>query len=194
MHVMVDIEKLGNQYDGEIIQISAVSFEFGKVSEPIEILENNDRFLNLYPESGNGYVDPETLHWWMGEENRAAFQVIESAPKLPIEQCLERLASFCRSYLGKRAMIWAKPPGYDLRALAYAYEVRGMPVPWSFRQEACLRTLGFLADTLPSEKFSVPDLSAKGLVLHNALHDCVAQAILAQSAQRALAINIREAT
>jgi hypothetical protein len=186
---MVDIESFGPQPGGNIIQIAAVSFEFGSVSEPIEILENADRHLNLYPLL-NGACDTETMAWWAQPENKAALDSIGAAPKLDVRECLRRLSSFVNSYLGKGAMIWAKPPGYDLKALADLYRRNGMEAPWHFRQEACLRTIAWLADKVPPKKFMVPDLSAKGLVARNALHDCVAQAILAQAAHRALVLDL----
>jgi hypothetical protein len=191
MHVMIDIEAFGKQPGGDICQISAVSFEFGSISEPVEILENADRYLNLFPEQ-NGEQDHETIGWWQEPSQAEALKTIQNAPRLPVGECLNRLASFCKSYLGKHAMIWAKPPGYDLNALTDLYHAHGMPCPWHRRQEACLRTLVWLADHVPSKKFRVPDLSAKGLTMHNALHDCVAQAILAQSAQRALMLDVNE--
>jgi hypothetical protein len=193
MQVMVDIEKLGPCEGGEFLQISAVSFDFGvSVAEPIEILENKDRFVCATIVAGNGMIGAEEQEFWGRPENAPAYEAIISQPHVHLRDALLQLQSFCNSYLGKRACIWAKPPGYDIRALEFAYRDYGIEIPWHMRQHGCLRTLVMLADRVPREKFRVPSLDGKGLVKHNALHDCVAQVALAQSAWRALHLNVSE--
>jgi hypothetical protein len=190
MQIMVDIEKLGPCLGGEFLQISAVSFDFGhSVVEPVEILENKDRFISATVASGNGVIGDEEMEFWNKPEHAGAFDSIRAQPQIPLRDALGQLQSFCGSYLGKKAFIWAKPPGYDLRALEEAYVRHGMKMPWGRWQEGCLRTLVMMADRVPREKFKVPSLESKGLLKHNALHDCVAQAILAQASWRALLLN-----
>lgn len=183
---MVDIEKMGPCIGGEFLQISAVSFEFGQVVEPVEILENKDRFISLCIKRGNGTVGGDAKRLWDSAECRDALAYIEAQPTVPLRDGLAALSSFVKSYLGKKACMWSKPPSYDLVALEEGYHKHRMKTPWHYRQQGCVRTLIRLADRVPREKFKVPDLSAKGLVRHNALHDCVAQTILCQGAYRAL--------
>lgn len=192
MQIMCDIEMLAPIPGGQLLQLSAVSFDFAfKPQEAMEILSNPDRFINIAFAYYGGHVSPETMAFWELPEQRAAFELIDKMPKVSRREGLEKFSTFVRSFLGSRASIWAKPPLFDLLVLRDAYNAEFVeseldPTPWAKKQESCLRTMMWLADRVPREKFRVPDMTSQGLVKHYALHDCVQQVIVAQSAYRAL--------
>lgn len=195
MQVMLDIERIFPEVGShrQLIQVAAVCFDFGfKPQEALEILENPDRWLNIAFEYDNpdDTYDPSVFAFWAAPERAAARALIDKMPVVSADFGLTQLSNFITQFLGKRAMIWAKPPGFDLRFLRTAYwdtfDSEDDKTPWSWSQEACLRTLSWVADRVPRNKFRLPDVSSQGLVEHFGLHDAIEQTILAQGAYRAL--------
>lgn len=193
MQISIDIETLGSGPDAQITQIGMVSFDFSyQVQEAVEILNNEDRWLNLYVEDYQGSRDESNVKFWNAPEQAEAKRGIDLATKIPLTTALDEISAFVNSFLGKRANVWAYPPAFDLRVLRAAYKRVGRECPWHWRQEACLRTLVWTADRVPRNKFKVPDISSQGLVPHNALHDAVEQTLIAQGAYRALLLQAKE--
>jgi hypothetical protein len=172
MHISIDIETLAPTDKAQIIQISAVAFELnGAVCEPHELLQFEDRWLNIYLKDYEGDRDPKTLAWWSEPEQADGKR-----------EAMTTLAAFCELWLGKRGKLWALPPTFDLRILRGFYGA--FRVPWHYTQEFDLRTLLWMAEKVPGVK--APSFEGKGLVKHFALHDAARQATLAQVAYRAL--------
>jgi hypothetical protein len=202
MQIMVDIEMADPQMGGHIMQLSAVAFDFGfRPHEAMEILSQTDKLFNVSFSYYGGSINDETMAWW-DRAAPAACSLITEMPKVSIQEGLERFNTFVRSFLGNKANVWAKPPLFDLQVLRAAYcthytppgddvDLTLDPTPWLRKQEACARTLVWLADRVPRQKFRVPDMTSQGLVQHFALHDCVQQVIVAQAAYRALVENAR---
>lgn len=196
MQAMIDIERIFPEVGSprQLIQVGVVSFDFGfKPQEALEILENPDRWLNILFEYENPEeaYDPSVFAFWAAPDRAAPRSLIDKMPVVSADFGLTQLSNFIKQFLGKRAMIWAKPPGFDLRFLRTAYwntfpTTEDDATPWSWSQEACLRTLGWIADRVPRNKFKLPDVTSQGLVAHFGLHDAIEQTILAQGAYRAL--------
>lgn len=189
MHISIDIETLGSGDDAQIIQMSAVAFEFtGAVQEPHELLQLEDRWFDACIEPYYGSQDASNVDFWHSPAAAPARTMISRQPRVTIEAALAGLSGFCGRWLGKRGMIWAKPPEFDCRILRGAHKELRLPLPWSLAQEYDLRVLVWAARKVPRVYFKLPVFDGIGLLRHYALHDAAVQATTAQAAYRALAL------
>jgi hypothetical protein len=192
VQIMIDIERVPRAGRPTLVQIGAVSFEYGfRPHEAIELLGRDERWVNVvttFEPAGDAPAEA----FWASPERREALQAIDSLPVQAPRAALDVLSAFVGSYLGNRAMVWAKPPMHDLALLREMYVAEGLPCPWGWGQEGCLRTGVWLADRIPRTRFRVPESEAQGLIQHYALHDAARQVILAQSMYRALVENARD--
>ncbi len=199
MEIMLDVETLGPPPYGRLLQIGAVGFDFNKVLEPHELLQRNLLIFDMVVDTDLDYNDADqylkktttdyhTHDWWHKPEQAAAREAILLSPRRGSpRECLTQFSGWISRNLGKKARVWAKPPLFDVQILRHSFEVLGLECPWQHRQEACLRTLMWIAGHVaPLSKLSVPSIESAGLIRHYALHDAAGQACLAQAALRTL--------
>lgn len=118
---MIDLESLGSGYRAQIIQVGMVAFDFGhQPQEAIEILNNPDRWLNVAIADYGGTRESSNMDWWAHPDQAPARKLIGEMERKPLRVALAQITSFVQSYLGNRAMLWAKPPGFDVRVLREA--------------------------------------------------------------------------
>lgn len=156
--VMLDLETLGPRPGSAILAIGAVKFADGEIVaefyEPISLTSCVECGLT---------IDPATIAWWMeqaDEARRAAFR--EDAR--PLRWALERFSA----WLGRPPLeLWGNGAAFDNALLAEAYHRAGMPLPWSYRQDRCYRTVAAHSEV------TIPDDDG---TKHHALHDARWQA------------------
>lgn len=156
-HVMVDIEALGSKPPAVILSIGAVVFDLSGTHEEFYYRVDVGSSL-LY----GFHVDPATVQWWNGQDDKAKAAAFYCPGAAPIHGVLDAFSSF----VNKSTYLWAKGPDYDCVFIAAAYERLGMPVPWSFRNNRDVRTILALSGVRQ-------EVNADA---HNALADAKSQA------------------
>lgn len=171
IRIMVDLETMGTSPDSAITAIGAVVFDESGVHKTFY------RSVSLPSSVAAGMVMyPDTVMWWMRQSEAARQAMLDSPVSLP--DALRDFSDWIRAHqlfndeLGSDAVeVWGNGAAFDNVILANAYRLCGIPVPWSFWNDRCYRTLRGL----------FPDLATpmnEG-VGHNALHDAVHQAMCA---------------
>lgn len=137
-HVMIDIETMGTKSYSAIISIAAVEFniETGIIGQTF--YQN----ISLQSNVSNGLViDPDTVIWWIGQNEAARKKLSENPSELI--QTLLLLDQYLVS-CGPDAKLWGNPARFDLGLLENAYQTAFLKSPWEHYNERCLRTLSSL--------------------------------------------------
>ena len=108
-------------------------------------------------------VNGSTIMWWLKQNEKARKALTEKAA-LPIQKALLHFSEFCN----KEYQVWGNSARFDCGILQNAYNKAGIPIPWDFRKERCVRTL---VSFNPEIKESYPSLGTP----HNAILDCYYQ-------------------
>ena len=158
-HVMIDIETMGNMSHSAIVSIGAVRFdlETGETGETFYINVDLQSCLDA-----GLIINADTLMWWLNQSEAARKKIIEKGS--PLSAALILLSAF----VTKDDQVWGNSARFDLGILSDAFNTLGMPIPWDFRKERCVRTLVSFA---PEVKDAEPNIG----VAHDALYDCVFQ-------------------
>ena len=156
---MIDIETMGNMSHSAIVSIGAVRFnlETGKTGETF--------YMNVDLQScldAGLIINADTLMWWLNQSEAARKKIIEKGH--PLNKALISLSAF----VTKDDQVWGNSARFDLGILSDALNTLGMPIPWDFRKERCVRTLVSFA---PEVKSAEPNIG----VAHDALADCIFQ-------------------
>lgn len=173
-HLMIDIETLGTSGNlVPIIQVGLLWFDLaGKTS--------HDCFsVQLEPQMTVAPPQKHTIEWWE-KTNPSLLEAILADPKaIAPSEVQNRIRSFF-SLLSNETLVWAKSPSFDLvklRGLFTAINFNDW-VPWSFRNERCVRTIVGAAGT--EETPITPHSPVCGIggdfKAHDALYDCYIQA------------------
>lgn len=159
-HLMLDIETMGNESFSSILSIGALEFD-------IETGETGKEFyINIDLQSCMDLgliVNASTIMWWL-EQNDRARKDLTDRNALSIQEALLEFSKFCN----KDYQIWGNSARFDCGILQNAYNKAGIPIPWDFRKERCVRTLVSLKPEIKKE------FQQEGTA-HNALSDCYYQ-------------------
>lgn len=159
-HLMLDIETMGTESFSSIVSIGALEFdiETGKTGKEFYVNVDLQSCIDL-----GLIVNASTIMWWLNQNEQARKDLTERTT-ISIKQALSEFADFCN----KDYQIWGNSPRFDCGILQNAYNKAGIPIPWDFRKERCVRTL---VSFNPSIK---DNCKMKGTA-HNALSDCYYQ-------------------
>lgn len=177
--IMLDNETMGTNADSPIIAIGAVPFTLRdgpclseKFYAPIKL----DDVL-----ASGAQVTGSTICWWMEQSEEARSRFFEQKQKTEAFE-LERALGYFSQWMdenkrlnnGNDVEIWGNGPTFDCGMLAETYRRVGMPAPWKFWNERCMRTTlrlgaawGITKDTVKREG-----------VHHDAVDDAIYQAQL----------------
>lgn len=167
LHVMLDIETLGNGNKAVLFAIGATKFSLEKGSS----FETQNFYVTINPQScidAGLEMDLSTILWWMKpEQNAARDELVRSGTEgLDLATALD---GFARWVPGKENLrgVWGNGATFDNVIVRNAYKAVGLNCPWSFREDRCFRTVKNLYPHVewdPSEG-----------TVHNALDDAVSQ-------------------
>lgn len=164
-HCMVDIETTGTRPGYAVLSIAAVPFDAGIVSrredcfyERIDLVSCLDLGL---------FIDNSTMRWWETQSDAARAEAFGGTALLG--DVLQNLSDYlaCRK---KDIQLWGNGATFDLPMLEAAYAAASLPVPWTYKQARCYRTLNALAPAWTMPQAMAADAK------HNALEDALFQA------------------
>lgn len=203
-HLMVDIETMGTKPNAPVITIGAVLFDPRK-QDDVGYLEQRGflRRVDIADALKYGSVEPDTLKWWLQQDDRAIKELV-NGETVPLKQALEEFRQYAvhrwpkgddkffngHSQLPVSCIVWAKSPDFDCKILEHACEAVGETFPFKFFQYRCVRTLQDLA--FPNGPDSVPKFQYG--VAHDARADAVNQALVVQAGYKALGLSTQDVT
>lgn len=160
MHVMLDLETMGNGANSAIIAIGAVAFDDMGI---------NSRFYEQVSLASCVSIglecDTSTIMWWMQQGNEARSAFIGNDNAGHIRGVLARFAKWFVDVGGIE--VWGNGAAFDNAILSNAYRKSGTVQPWKFWNDKCYRTIKGLHPDVSLERFGTH---------HNALDDAESQA------------------
>lgn len=169
--VMLDLETLSTRPDSVVLTLGAVKFNPYTLQPPgpgLYIRPDVDEQL-----AQGRHVQEETLQWWLKQSEEIREEALTQEGRVSVISMYEDLNKF----LVGVDEIWCQGPVFDITILENLYYQFGWPVPWNYWQIRDSRTL-----------FSVHGDIREKNNLHNALADCVSQAVAVQKIFRRLNI------
>lgn len=165
--IMIDCETFALGPRPMILSIAAVVFN---ANEPVqtydEILGNPhiEAFPSLTEQTAlRRDIQPSTVLWWMTQDD-AARKSVSDVSREPVQDALARI----RGLIGPDTRVWSNGATADIVWLSTLAQECGAPIPWSYKQERCYRTVdAMFRGSMEKTEPRIP---------HNALHDAVAQA------------------
>lgn len=183
---MIDIETFSTEPNAVILSIGAVLFDPYAANTAKDLAEYTF-YQNITLESQpHRHTSQSTKDWWEDQSQEAWDALLPD--QIPLQRALENLYHFHNTRTGvklpKAHRVWANSPSFDCVILdtAYSYYQRFLkfPVPfWNWRD---IRTLKDTAYPPGSDDAPV----IRSGTHHNALDDCISQALMVQDAHRAL--------
>lgn len=160
MHIMIDLETMGQRFDAPVVSIGAVYFdpETGRLGDDFyAAIDITDAFRW-------GRPDGSTVKWWMQQDALARIAATEGEEEL--KSALTRFSA----WYTPRSPVWGNGATFDISILEYAYGRLGGKQPWAFWDVRDCRTIKDIGSHL-----NVGTKVQKG-VAHNALDDAKSQA------------------
>jgi hypothetical protein len=161
MDIMLDLETLATSPDSVILTFGAVKFD------PFTTEQDFDTGLyyriDVDEQIALGrQVDQGTVDWWGSQNEEVREEALGEHDRIGLEQFTQSLNKFV---VGANR-IWAQGPVFDIVILENLYRQLGKPTPWPYYLIRDSRTL----------LKALGDTRSPGIMLHNALADCVSQA------------------
>lgn len=159
-HVMIDLETIGNDYDGIFTTVGACVFdpETGEIGKTFYEHVNWESAVEV-----GRTVTPDTIKWWMTQAEEARAEIVKTG--LHINLVMHNLSA----WMPDHAVVWGNGPTFDIGKLENAYGY--YDIPWKFYDVRCVRTIRDLAYGLV-DRDSIPFEGVK----HNAKDDAIHQA------------------
>lgn len=171
---MLDIETLSTRPNAVILSLGAVKFD--PFSDRIDYKEGLDLKIDVDQQTAIGrHIQEETLNWWATQPPEVQDAALGENNRVSLEE-------FCRR-LNKMMVgvdqIWCQGPAFDMVIIEDLYRQLNKPTPWQFWQVRDSRTLfGVFGDPRDKNRKDA----------HNALIDCVYQAIGVQEIYKSQAV------
>lgn len=174
---MIDLETWGQSSGSVIVQLSAAAFDI----ETGQYGTTFNMFIDPNSSVHHGLkIEPSTIIWWLNQSEAARNNLVKSLnTSIGTNTLPTVLADFSRwfkEHCDKDTIVWGRGPRFDFGLLTDAYNAIGLPIPWNFRNEMCVRTMEWLR---PLIKASVPKVDtghgSEGGGLHNGLLDAIYQ-------------------
>ena len=155
MHLMVDIETMGQGSHAPVIELAVVEFDRSNVYRTFS--------SDVLPDFDRSVPDVGTIVWWTHQT--ANMPLNESAQEF--DGVLVELGE----WLGNLDIegVWANAPSFDLVILHNLAATYRMDMPWGFRKYLDCRTLFRIGKAMNIKRVSP-------VVKHEAKHDAHAQA------------------
>lgn len=175
--VMIDLETLSTKPNAQIVSIGAYKFCRNVLQTKEDVLEEQKFYAVVditSPCVGKYHIDAKTIQWWMtqSEVNRSAF----TDPEMKNLQFVLMQLNY---WIPDGALMWGNGADFDLTILRNAFESEYQATPWSYKRQACFRTMRLLYP-----QFDLPCEDA-----HHALSDAIHQGLLLQQMLTHLKVN-----
>lgn len=166
--VMLDLETLSLSPRAVVVSIGAVYFDPASdhLGAPFSL-----RLGNLREQTERGRdIDPDTITWWMSQSPEAQRQTFLEGTQVNTAAALSSFADYIGRE-GKDVRVWGNGAAFDNVVMKSLYKDFGIPLPWSYKNDRCFRTLASLTTAVTVPHAGVP---------HKALDDAITQARHAQ--------------
>ena len=183
IHVMLDLETLGNRINPVLVQISAVTFSFEEEIETKEfdVLVDERSCVEIGLE-----YSQSTLDWWKEQAPEAQAKVFDPKGRLLIEEALLQFTEFIKELRKEYNTVYLH--GNGVRAdnvwLLSAFKAAGLDDPVAYNEDLDFRTLHYLAKKKLG--YNVKDTIQFEGIPHNAIDDCKFQIACAKAMYNAL--------
>lgn len=138
-HVMVDLETLSTEHDAAIVEITLTRFtpKTGEVHESLKVNFDIDELLR----SGFDVSKSTLIDFWLSQPEKVRNRVLTEGQRLPLEHGWALVYKFLKNI--KNVKIWGKGPSFDVSKMAYTMKqvLYDQPLPWSYWNERCVRTI-----------------------------------------------------
>jgi exodeoxyribonuclease VIII len=160
MHIMIDLETMGNRPNAPIIAIGAVAFDANGIDR--EFYEVVD--LDSAVRSG-AVIDPSTVMWWLqqSDEARTSLFVMDG---VTLSKALDKFSLWAT--VSDITGVWGNGATFDNVILAESYRRLDKVAPWPFWKDKCYRTVKGMYPDVRMERSGTH---------HNALDDAKSQAL-----------------
>lgn len=178
-HVMIDLETWGQSSNSVIVQLSATIFD---IETGIQGSTFN-MFIDPNSSVKHGLtIEPSTILWWMLQSDAARNNMVKSintatgSNSLPV--VLSAFSRWFKEYCNDKTIVWGRGPRFDFGLLTDSYNAIGIPIPWNFRNEMCVRTMEWLRPLIKQSIKPVDEVGhgSEGGGTHNGLTDAIYQA------------------
>lgn len=177
MHIMIDLETMGQGARCPILSIGAVAFDGLNDLPPIEGMQTAELTfeinVDLASQVGREY-DGRTVYWWLNQSQEARDRV-QRKPLVSITDALMDFRMWVQQFqpMSGKSSFWSNGASFDLPILADAFNQYGVPNPIIYWKGLCHRTVMSLA--FEKKPPVIPELE---LMAHSAVHDAYKQAVL----------------
>lgn len=168
LDIMIDFETMSTRNNAAVASFAAVVFD-PNIPVTIDFLRGTGfhSILNLDSQSKR-HFEGETIYWWLKQSEEARRGICGGNTEIP--DMLDDFSSWYAYVNGGRA--WAYGAVFDHVILQDLYNQENKTNPIHFRNQMCMRTVVKLAEVARPE--------TTDLIQHNALDDCISQAIWIQ--------------
>lgn len=160
MHIMLDLETMGNGVNSAIIAIGAAAFDNTGIKatfyEQISLESSVRAGLEC---------DASTIIWWLRQDNDARSAFFNNEKAVDINGALIKFKEWFSSVGGVE--VWGNGSAFDNAILSNAYRKTGIIQPWKFWNDRCYRTIKSLNVDIKIKRVGTH---------HNALDDAKCQA------------------
>lgn len=133
--IMIDLETLSTFPNAAVIAIALAMWDD---KAPKEI---RARAWFIDPDFSIGHSNPETRDWWNEQDPQVRKRVFggNETPRDVFQSVNLFVNGFVSS--DEEVRVYADPATFDFPILQSQYQALGLPFPWSWRNQRCLRTM-----------------------------------------------------
>lgn len=172
--VSLDLETLSTHKNAVVLTIGASTVSLnGEQPQTFTVA------LDAQEQIDKGHhVSMDTLKWWMRQDPAAQREAFEGDPVHPVV-ALEMLRGWLKG-LGWPP-VYTKGPHFDGALLDSVAETFGVEAPIPFRKHRDIRTIEDAIESYVSDErlleryYTMKERAYRGMVIHNAVHDAIAQ-------------------
>lgn len=158
VHIVLDLETMGNGPNAAICAIGAARVHLGVV---VDMFYSKVDLASAM--ANGGEITASTIEWWLQQEEGARNDMAEPGEHLSLS-----LSSFSHWLDSSCDYVWGNGSSFDNVILLSAYRNSGLPAPWPYWSDRDLRTILALYPEAKSIQFTGTK--------HNAADDAVHQA------------------
>jgi len=169
LNLMIDLETLSLQPDAAIIAIGATTFASFDIV-PINFMQScGYSSTETYPAF---HYDAATIAWWEKQPAEARKQLDYTGTMHGLVYDFHKFLTLLSITCNYELVVWSNGANFDIPILEHAFRVFNIPIPWSYRNVRCYRTLAALFPEVPA-----PERIGTA---HRAIDDAINQAVHAE--------------